>query len=72
MKTLSANYATELVKLTDKLDEIFINLGFSTGAKGMESFIAYLWVIVLYFSLKSGPIAGMLELGKVRLIWKFN
>ena len=33
MKTLSGNYATELVKLTDKLDEIFINGRFQYRSK---------------------------------------
>ena len=33
-------------------------------------FFAYLWVILLYFSLESRLIPAMLELGKVRLFWK--
>ena len=31
---------------------------------------AYLWVILLYFSLKSRLIPAVLELGHVRLFWK--
>ena len=36
----------------------------------MESFFAYLWVILLYFSLESRLIPAVLELGQVRLFWK--
>ena len=43
---------------------------FSTGAMWMESFIAYLWVIWLYFSPESRLISGVLELGQVSLFCK--
>ena len=36
----------------------------------MESFFAYLWMILLYFSLESRLIPAVLELGQVRLFWK--
>ena len=32
---------------------------------------AYLWVILLYFSLESRLIPAVLELGQVGLFWKF-
>ena len=35
-------------------------------------FFAYLWVILLYFSLESWLIPAVLELGKVNLFWKLN
>ena len=35
-----------------------------------QSFFAYLWVILLYFSLESRLIPAVLELGQVRLFWK--
>ena len=34
-------------------------------------FFAYLWVILLYFNLKSRPIPAVLELVQVKLFWKF-
>ena len=33
-------------------------------------FFAYLWVILLYFSLESRLIPELLELGQVKLFWK--
>ena len=45
---------------------------FSAGAKWMESFIAYQWVISLYFSPESRLTLGMLGLGQVSLFCKFN
>ena len=41
---------------------------FSTRTKWMEKFFAYLWVILLYFSLESRLIPEVLEL--VKLFWK--
>ena len=38
----------------------------STRTKWMESFFAYLWVILLYFSLESRLISAVLELGQGR------
>ena len=33
-------------------------------------FFAYLWVILLYFSLVSRLVPAVLELGQVKLFWK--
>ena len=67
---LSGIYATGLVKLTDKMDEICINGKFSVQEPSeWRGFFAYLWVILLYFSTESGLISWMLE---VWLFWKFN
>ena len=35
-----------------------------------EVFFAYLWVILLHFSLESRLIPAVLELGRIRLFWK--
>ena len=67
----SGIYATGPVKLTEKMDEIYVSekLSAQEGTKWMESFFAYLWVILLYFSLESRLIPAVLELGQVRLFW---
>ena len=65
---LSGIYATELVKLTDKMDEICINGKFSAQEPSEWRDFAYLWVILLYFSTESGLISGILE---VWLFWNF-
>ena len=62
-KTLSVIYATGLVKLTDKMDEICIDGKFSVQEPSeWKVFFAYLWVILL----ESGLIPAMLEFGQVR------
>ena len=45
---------------------------FSAGDTWIESFIAYPWVILLYFSPESRLTLGMFELGQVRFFWKFH
>ena len=70
MATHSSNYAMELVKLTGW--NMYHWEVFSTGSKWLESFIAYMWVILLCFDPESRLISGMLELGQVRLFWKFD
>ena len=66
-ETLSGNYATELMKLTDKLDEICIN-----GKLTVQEPSAWRVLLhtceqkILYFSPESGLTSGMLELGQLR------
>ena len=61
MKTLFSIYATELVKLTDRMDEICINGKFSVQEPSEWRVFAYLWVIFLYFSQEFKLISGVLE-----------
>ena len=72
MKTFSGIYATGLVKLTDKLDEICISGKFTVQEPSEWIFFAYLWVILLYFSLESRLIPAVLELGQVKLFRKLS
>ena len=66
----SSIYATELVKLTDKMDGI-CNSGKLSVRKPSELWgvFAYLWVILLYFSLDSRLIPAVLELGQVKFFF---
>ena len=51
LKILSCIYATGLVKLTDKMDKIYINGKFKVQEpREWRVFFAYLWVTLLYFS----------------------
>ena len=54
-KILSGIYATGMVKLADKMDEICINGKLSVQEPSeWIGFFAYMWVILLYFSPDSG------------------
>ena len=67
MKTLSGIYASGLVEVTDKMDKICINGKLSVQEPSeWRGFFAYLWVILLYFSLESRLIPA-LKLGQVVL-----
>ena len=61
------------VKSTDKWMKSVSSMGsfqYKNQVNG-ESF-AYMWVILLYFSLESRLIPAVLELGQVRLLWKLT
>ena len=71
MKPLSGIYATRLVKLADKMDEICINGKFSVQEpREWTVFWHTCRVILLYFTLEYRLITVVLELGQVRLFWK--
>ena len=61
-----------LVKLTDEMDEICINGKLWVQELSEWRLFAYLWVMLLYFSLESRLIPAVLEIGQVRLLWKFE
>ena len=72
MKTLCGNYATELVKLTDKLDKICISGKFSVQRPSEWRVLLYTCEWFYYFNPEPRLISGILELGQVRLFWQFN
>ena len=58
------------MKLTDKMEGICISGKLSVQEPSEWEFFAYLWVILLYFSLESRMIPAVVELGQVVLkIW---